>query len=124
MANLPHGSKSIGSKWIFKRKLKPDRSIDKNKARLVAKGYRPKEELDYFDTYSPVTRIIFIRMLIAIAVLHNLDIHQMNVKTTFLNGELNEEIYMEQPEGFIVKCQEHKMCNLVKSLYGLKQAPK
>ena len=63
-------------------------------------------------------------MLIAIAVLHNLDIHQMDMKTTFLNSELNEEIYMELPEGFIVKNQEHKVCKLVKSLYGLKQAPK
>ena len=63
-------------------------------------------------------------MLIAIAVLHNLDIHQMDVKTAFLNGELNEEIYMEQPEGFIVKGQEHKVCKLVKFLYRLKQAPK
>ena len=114
----------IGSKWIFKRKLKPDGSIDKYKARLVAKGYRQKEELDYFDTYSPVTRIISIQMLIAIAVLHNLDIHQIDVKTAFLNGELNEEIYMEQPEGFIVKGQEYKVFKLVKSLYGLKEAPK
>ena len=63
-------------------------------------------------------------MLIAIAVLHNLDIHQMDVKTAFLNGELNEEIYMEQPGGFIVMGQEHKVCKLVKSLYGLNQAPK
>jgi len=62
---------------------------------LVAKGYRQKEGLDYFDTYSPVTRITSFRMLIVIVVLHNLDIHQMDVKTTFLNGELNEDIYME-----------------------------
>ena len=96
-------------KWIFKRKLKPDVSIDKYKARLVAMGYRQKEGLDYFDTYSPVTRITFIRMLIAIAVLHNLVIHQMDVKTTFLNGQLNEEIYMEQPEEFIIKGQKHKV---------------
>ena len=83
------GSKPIGCKWIFKRKLKPDGSINKYKAKLVAKGYRQKEGLDYFDTYSPLTRITSIRMLIAIAVLHNLDIHQMDIKTAFLNGELN-----------------------------------
>ena len=74
-----------------------DGSIDKYKARLVVKGYKQKEGLDYFDTYSPVTRITSIRMLIAIAALYNLEIHQMDVKTLFLNGELDEEIYMEQP---------------------------
>ena len=83
--------KLIGCKWIFKRKLKSDGSIDKYKAKLVAKGYRQKEGLDYFDTYSPVTRITSIRILIAIAVLHNIDIHQMDVKTAFLNDELNEK---------------------------------
>ena len=103
LANLPPGNKPIGSKWIFKRKLKLERSINKKKVRLVSKSYQQKERLDYFDTYSPVTKITSIRMLIAIEVLHNLDIHQMEVKTAFLNGELNEEIYMEQPEGFIVK---------------------
>ena len=93
----------MGVSGFSKRKLKPDGSIDKYKARLVAKAYRQKEGLDYFDTYSPVTRITSIQMLIAIAVLHNLDIHQMDVKTAFLNGNLNEKVYMEQPEGFIVK---------------------
>ena len=81
----------------LKKKLKSDGSIDKYKARLVAKGNRQKEGLNYFDTYSPVTRITSIQMLIAIIVLHNLDIHQTDVKTAFLNGEINEEIYMEQP---------------------------
>jgi hypothetical protein len=80
--------------------------------------------LDYFDTYSPVTRITSIRMLIAIAAINGLEIHQMDVKTAFLNGELDEEIYMEQPEGFKAPGQEGKVCKLVKSLYGLKQAPK
>ena len=104
--------------------MKTDGSIDKYKARLVAKGYKQKEGLDYFDTYSPVTRITSICMLIAITALHNLEIHQMDVKIAFLNGDLNEEIYMDQPEGFISLGQEKKVCRLVKSLYGLKRAPK
>ena len=104
--------------------MKPDETIDKYKARLVVKGYKQKQGLDYFDTYSPVTKITSIRMLIALAAVHDLKIHQMDVKTAFLNRELEEEIYMEQPEGFIVPGKEKKVCRLVKSLYGLKQAPK
>ena len=77
--------------------MKPDGTIDKYKARLVVEGYKKKEGLNYFDTYSPVTRITSIRMLIVLAAVHDLKIHQMDVKTTFLNGELEEEIYMEQP---------------------------
>ena len=71
----------------------------KYNVRLIIKGYKQKEGLDYFDTYSLVTRISSIRMLIAITTIHNLEIHQMDVKTAFLNGDLDEEIYMEQPEG-------------------------
>ena len=124
LVDLPPSSKPLGYKWIFKKKMKAYGPIDKYKARLIIKGYNKKEGLDYFDTYSPVTRMSSIRMLIAIAAIHNLEIHQMDVKTAFLNGDLDEEIYMEQLEGFIVPSQEKKVCWLVKSLYGLKQAPK
>ena len=95
LVDLPPGSKPLGYKWIFKKKMKADGSIDKYKARLVIKGYKQKEGLDYFDTYSPVTRISSIRMLITITAIHNLEIRLMDVKTTFLNGDLDEEIYME-----------------------------
>ena len=124
LVDLPAGCKPLGYRWIFKKKMKTDGTIDKYKARLVIKGYKQREGLDYFDTYSPVTRITSIRMVLAIAAIRNLEVHQMDVKTAFLNGNLEEEIYMEQPEGFIAKRQEKKVCKLVKSLYGLKQAPK
>ena len=94
--------------------MKTDGSIEKYKARLVEKGYKQKEGIDYFDTNSPVMIITSIRMLIAIATLHNLEIHQMDVKTAFLNSDLNKEIYMDQPEGFISLGQEKRVCRLVK----------
>ncbi|KAJ9556794.1 LOW QUALITY PROTEIN: hypothetical protein OSB04_011408 [Centaurea solstitialis] len=124
LVDLPPGCKPLGYRWMFKKKMKADGPIDKYKARLVIKGYRQKEGLDCVDTYSPVTRITSIRLVLAIAAIRNLQIHQMDVKTAFLNGELDEEIYMEQPEGFVAKGKENKVCKLVKSLYGLKQAPK
>jgi hypothetical protein len=113
----------VGCKWIFKEKLRLNGTIEKYKTRLVAKGYTQKGE-DYFDTYSLVARLTTIRVLLSLAVSHGLLVHQMNVKTTFLNGELEEEIYMDQPDGFITKSQESKVCRLLKSLYGLNQAPK
>ncbi|GJS91287.1 zinc finger, CCHC-type containing protein [Tanacetum coccineum] len=124
LADLPPGCKPLGYKWIFKRKLKVDGTIEKFKARLVIQGFKQKSGIDYFDTYAPVARISTIRLLIAMASIHSLIIHQMDVKTAFLNGELDEEVYMNQPQGFIMPGNENKVCKLIKSLYGLKQAPK
>ncbi|GJZ22100.1 retrotransposon protein, putative, ty1-copia subclass [Tanacetum coccineum] len=113
LVDLPPDCKPLGYKWIFKNKMKADGTIDKYKARLVIKGYRQREGLYYFDSYSPVTRITSIRMVLAIAALKKLEVHQMDVKTEFLNGDLEEEIYMNQPEGFIAPRQESKVCRLV-----------
>jgi len=124
LVDLPPGCKPIKCKLLFKRKRRVDGSVERHKVRLVAKGFTQKHGIDYFDTYAPVARIATIRLLIAIAAIHKLVIHQMDVKTAFLNGELDEEIYMEQPEGFVMPGQEKKVCRLRKSLYGLKQAPK
>ena len=98
--------------------------MHKFKARLVANGFKQKADLDFFDIFSPVTRITSIRLLITIAAIFDLKIHQMDVKTTFLNGDLEEEIYMDQPEDFVEPGQESKVYKLTKSLYDLKQAPK
>nr|GEU52545.1 zinc finger, CCHC-type [Tanacetum cinerariifolium] len=124
LTDLLLGCKPLGFKWIFKRKLKVEGNVETFKARLVIQGFKQKSGIEYFDTYSPVARISTIRLLIAMASIHNLIIHQMDVKTAFLDGKLEEEVYMNQPLGFIMPGNENKVCKLIKSLYGLKQAPK
>ncbi|GJV34013.1 zinc finger, CCHC-type containing protein [Tanacetum coccineum] len=124
LADLPSGCKPLGCKWIFKRKLKVDGTIEKFKARMVIHGFKQRSGIYYFDTYAPVARISTIRLLIAMTSIHNLIIHQMDVKTAFLNGDLDEEVYMNQPQGFIMPGNKNKVCKLIKSLSRLKQAPK
>ncbi|KAK0577895.1 hypothetical protein LWI29_001967 [Acer saccharum] len=122
LVDLPKGIKPIGCKWVYKRKRGMDGNVETFKARLVAKGYTQKEGIDYEETFSPVAMLKSIRILLSIAASLDLEIWQMDVKTAFLNGSLDESIYMMQPEGFIEKGQMDKVYKLQKSIYGLKQA--
>ncbi|KAI5708540.1 hypothetical protein M8J77_024816 [Diaphorina citri] len=118
VCTLPAGKKPVKSKWVFKTKLLSDGSIDKHKARLVAKGYSQKEGIDYDEIFAPVVRYNSIRLLLALAVEQNLEVDQMDVVAAFLHPKLEEEIYMELPDGSF----GGKYCRLLKSIYGLKQA--
>jgi len=114
--------KIIDSKWVFKIKHGPNGEIDKYKAHLVAKGYMQIEGLNYTDTFAPITKFTTIRSLLALAAQHNLEVHQVDVKAAFLNGELQEEIYLHPPPGF--HDDSKVVWRLQRALYGLKQASK
>ncbi|GKB26223.1 retrovirus-related pol polyprotein from transposon TNT 1-94, partial [Tanacetum coccineum] len=114
----------IALKWIYKVKLDEYGDVLKNKARLVAKGYRQEEGIDFEESFSPVARTEAIQIFIANAASKNMTIYQMDVKTTFLNGELKEKVYVSQPEGFVDPDHPTHVYRLKKALYGLKQAPR
>ncbi|BBH04777.1 BURP domain-containing protein, partial [Prunus dulcis] len=124
LVDRPTEKPVIGVKWVFKTKLNLDGSVQKNKARLVAKGYSQKPGIDYNETFAPVARLDTIRTLIALAAQKSWKLFQLDVKSAFLNGILEEEVYIDQPEGFVVKGSESKVYKLYKALYGLKQAPR
>ena len=118
----PEGIVPIGNKWVYKRKIGSDGKVETFKARLVAKGYRQRQGIDYEETFSPVAMLKSIRILLAIAAYLDYEIWQMYVKTAFLNGYIEENVYMDQPKGFVSEGEQHKVCKLKRSIYGLKQA--
>lgn len=124
LADKPQDRKIIGVKWVSRTKLNTDGSINKHKARLVVKGYNQVFGVDFSETFAPVARLDTIRMLLALAAHKKWKIYQLDVKSAFLNSYLQDEIFVEQPEGFKVKGQEDKVYLLKKTLYVLKQAPR
>ncbi|KAG8492333.1 hypothetical protein CXB51_009816 [Gossypium anomalum] len=125
LVTLPKGKKAIGCKWVYAKKEGfPDKNEIRYKARLVAKSYAQKEGIDYNEVFSPVVKHSSIRILLALVAQYDLELVQLDVKTAFLHGDLEEEIYMTQPDGFKVAGKENWVCKLTKSLYGLKQSPR
>ena len=122
LTNLPENKKAIGVKWVYKTKKNAKGEVQRYKARLVAKGYKQRESIDYGEVFALVARLETIRLMISLAAQHRWKIYQLDVKSAFLNGFLEEEIYVEQPLGYIEAENDGKVYKLKKALYGLKQA--
>ena len=122
LTELPKGRKALKNKWVFKLKH-DDEKLLKYKVRLVVKGFSQKQGIDFDEMFSLVVKMCSIRVILGLAASMNLELEQLDVKIAFLHGDLNEEIFMEQPEGFKVKRKENMVCKLKKSLYGFKQTP-
>ena len=124
LAPRPEGVHVIGTKWIFKNKIDEDGEIIGNKSQLVAQGYTQVEEVDFDESFAPVAKLKSIRILMSIACIMNFKLYQMDVKCAFLNGYLNEEVFVEQPKSFEDSHFPDHVPRLKKELYGLKQAPR
>jgi hypothetical protein len=114
----------ISSKWVFKKNLNAEGKVEKYKARLVAKGYCQVEGIDFGEIFSHVSKLTSIRFILFVVVTFDFEVEQIDVKTTFLHGDLEEKIYMKNPEGFVVKGKNELVCKMKKSMCGLKQSPR
>ncbi|RVW30632.1 Retrovirus-related Pol polyprotein from transposon RE1 [Vitis vinifera] len=124
ITDLPVGKRPVGCKWIFTIKYKADGSVERFKARLVARGFTQSYGIDYQETFAPVAKLNTIRILLSLAVNQDWCLQQLDIKNAFLNGDLEEEVYMEIPPGFEESMAKNQVCKLQKSLYGLKQSPR
>ena len=124
VVDLQREKEVVGRKWVFTIKSKADKSVERYKARLVANGFTQTYGIDYQETFAPVAKINSIRVLLSLAVNSNWPLHQLDVKNVFLNGDLEEEVFMSPPPGFEESFGVGKVCKLKKSLYGLKQSPR
>lgn len=124
LTDLPEGVKPIGVKWVYKTKLDESGEVQKLKTRLVAKGYAQRYGIDYTEVFAHVARLDTVRVILGLAAQCEWEVFQLDVKSAFLHGELKEEVFVEQPDGFVKKGEEDKVYKLKKALYGLKQAPR
>ena len=121
LVELPEGKKPLPCKWVYKKKFTSNDCKPKYKARLVAKGFKQQHGVDFDEIFSPVVKMTTLRTVLGLVAIEDMDLVQMDVKTAFLHGDLEEDVYMAQPEGYEQPGREQLVCKLNKALYGLKQ---
>ena len=124
LVHRPRDANIVTCKWVFTIKYNPDGTISRHKARLVARGFTQAYDIDYTETFSPVVRLNSIRVLLSLAVNQDWSLHQLDVSNAFLYGDLDEQVFMEQPPGYVAQGESSKVCRLRKAIYGLKQSPR
>ena len=124
MVHATATTKSVGNKWVYRDKYKPDGTVSKYKAHLMAKGYHQTQGVDFIETFSLVVKSCTVKVVLSLVVIHHWPIRQLDINNAFLNGVLTEEVFMHQTEDFIDFAHSSYVCRLNKALYGLKQAPR